>query len=39
MIEFDVLPSRDGRELYVAHDYGALARSGPLTPDAMRSRT
>jgi glycerophosphoryl diester phosphodiesterase len=30
MIEFDVLPSRDGRELYVAHDYGALARSGPL---------
>ena len=27
MIEFDVLPSRDGRELYVAHDYGALART------------
>jgi glycerophosphoryl diester phosphodiesterase len=24
MIEFDVLPSRDGGELYVAHDYGAL---------------
>ena len=31
MIEFDVLPSRDGRELYVAHDYGALARNGPLS--------
>ncbi len=30
MIEFDVLPSRDRRDLYVAHDYGALARSGPL---------
>ena len=30
MIEFDILPSRDGRELYVAHDYAALARSGPL---------
>ena len=32
MIEFDVLADRDGtRELYVAHDYGALERRRPLT--------
>jgi glycerophosphoryl diester phosphodiesterase len=31
MIEFDVLPSRDGRELLVAHDYGAVERASPLT--------
>jgi len=31
MIEFDVLASRDGSELYVAHDYAALDRRRPLT--------
>jgi len=31
MIEFDVLPGRDGRELFVAHDYGALEAAVPLT--------
>jgi glycerophosphoryl diester phosphodiesterase len=31
MIEFDVLASRDGRELHIAHDYRALGRHGPLT--------
>jgi glycerophosphoryl diester phosphodiesterase len=30
MIEFDVLPSRDGDELCVAHDYAALPRQDPL---------
>jgi glycerophosphoryl diester phosphodiesterase len=35
MIEFDVLPARDGGpELYVAHDYGALDPRSPLTLDA-----
>jgi glycerophosphoryl diester phosphodiesterase len=31
MIEFDVLASRDGSELYVAHDYAALDPRRPLT--------
>jgi glycerophosphoryl diester phosphodiesterase len=31
MIEFDVLPSRDGGELHVAHDDGAVRRHAPLT--------
>jgi glycerophosphoryl diester phosphodiesterase len=36
MIEFDVLPSRDGRELYVAHDYGALdPHSSPTLAEAL----
>ena len=35
MIEFDVLPRRArALELFVAHDYGALARHPPLTLDA-----
>jgi glycerophosphoryl diester phosphodiesterase len=34
MIEFDVLPSREGRELYVAHDYGALDRHSSPTLEA-----
>jgi glycerophosphoryl diester phosphodiesterase len=36
MIEFDVLPGRRRPgELFVAHDYGALARHPPLTLDAV----
>ena len=36
MIEFDVLPGRRRPgELFVAHDYGALARNQPLTLDAV----
>jgi len=31
MIEFDVLPARDGSEIYVAHDHGELAARSPLT--------
>ncbi len=31
MIEFDVLAARDGGELYVAHDFGALDAANPLT--------
>jgi len=36
MIEFDILAARDGAdgELYVAHDFGALDLSRPLTLDA-----
>jgi glycerophosphoryl diester phosphodiesterase len=34
MIEFDVLASRDGRELHVAHDYRALDPRRPLSLDA-----
>jgi glycerophosphoryl diester phosphodiesterase len=36
MIEFDVLPGRRRPgELFVAHDYGALARNQPLTLDTV----
>ncbi|HEV3130143.1 MAG TPA: glycerophosphodiester phosphodiesterase, partial [Solirubrobacteraceae bacterium] len=33
MIEFDVLASRDGRELHVAHDYRSLDPRRPLSLD------